>query len=117
MGVQRQRWSVFGGGTRGASAARDGAAAPEQPPPGRRRVPGSAEGTARPSACARFPPSLPLPRGGTALCPLALPPAHAAPLHWGSGRLQWPGRQVAYCGRGGPGRGGGSMVLKVFFGL
>lgn len=55
MGVQRQRQSrwVIGRGARGAPAA------PEQLPPGRRRLPGSAEGTARPSACARLPPRCP----------------------------------------------------------
>ena len=46
------------------------------------------------------PPSPPLPRGGTALCSLALLAAHAVPLHWVSGRLQCPGQQVPCCGRG-----------------
>lgn len=92
-------------------------------PGGARRSRGPGAAAARPPQASRLrgghgaaqrvrslAPSLPLPRGGTALCPLALPPAHAAPLHWRSGRLQWPGR-------GGAGRGGGSMVLKVFFAL
>lgn len=66
-----------------------------------------------------LPPSLPLPRGGTALCSLALLAAHAVPSRWVSGRLRRPGQQVTHCGRAGgraAGRGGaGSTVPKGCF--
>lgn len=87
-----RRGTGRGSGPRGAAAAR---------PPQASRL-GGGHGAAQ--RVRSLPASLPLPRAGTALCPLALPPAPAAPLHRGSGRgaagAAWFGRFSWACSWG-----------------